>query len=65
MHTLQTIFGNFDKKNFDGDGKKYLVSGHSITDSLVNVWNLDSGEIIRSFKGHIDTITGLICFNDK
>jgi WD40 repeat protein/serine/threonine protein kinase len=54
---IKTIIENLDFKTVDlSYGENYIVTGGGLTDNSVKVWDMEKGEIIRNFQGHISAI---------
>ncbi|MEM9273128.1 MAG: trypsin-like peptidase domain-containing protein [Cyanobacteria bacterium P01_F01_bin.143] len=46
----------------DGDDKEFIISGGS--DNLIKIWNLETGELTRTLKGHNSSVRDLAVADD-
>ncbi|MEQ8189702.1 MAG: protein kinase [Candidatus Eremiobacterota bacterium] len=54
---IKTVTENLDFKSIDiSYGGNYIVTGGGLTDNSVKIYDMEKGEFIRTFQGHISAV---------
>jgi WD40 repeat protein/serine/threonine protein kinase len=63
--SLKILSENLDFKSLNiFPGSFYAVTGGGMTDSTVKIWNIESGECLRTIKGHSSAVETVVLSKD-
>ncbi len=63
--SLRILSENLDCKSLNiFPGSFYAVTGGGMTDSTVKIWNIESGECLRTLKGHSSSVETVVLSKD-